>query len=121
MLVRKIIAAVAAGSLALSSAAALAQSDRNHDRGDHPGDHRVDNSRGYDDHGHDGRGAGPDHNWVRGSRLPPEYRSHSYVVDDWRGHHLQQPPHGYHWVQAGGDYVLAAIATGIIASVIINQ
>ncbi|MES1163856.1 MAG: RcnB family protein, partial [Rhizobacter sp.] len=28
---------------------------------------------------------------------------------------------GYHWVQTGGDYVLVAIATGIIASILLNQ
>jgi Ni/Co efflux regulator RcnB len=67
------------------------------------------------------RGAGPDHAWYRGGRLPPQYNSRHYVVDDWRGHHLSAPPRGYHWVQAGGDYVLAAIATGIIASILINQ
>jgi len=45
----------------------------------------------------------------------PQYRSRQYVVEDWRGHRLHQPPHGYQWVQVGGDYVLVAIATGIIA------
>jgi Ni/Co efflux regulator RcnB len=43
------------------------------------------------------------------------------VVDDWRGHRLRQPPRGYHWVQTGGDYVLAAIATGVITDLIINS
>jgi len=66
-------------------------------------------------------GAGPYHNWHRGSRLPPEYRSHHYVVDDWRGHRLSAPPRGYHWVQAGPDYLLVAIATGVIAQVLISQ
>ena len=59
--------------------------------------------------------------WHRGERLPPEYNSRYYVVDDWRGHHLQRPPSGYHWVQSGSDYLLVAIATGIIASVILGQ
>ena len=70
---------------------------------------------------HDGRGAGPDHSFYRGGRLPGEYRSRQYVVDDWRGHHLSAPPRGYHWVQTGGDYVLVAIATGIIASILLSQ
>jgi Ni/Co efflux regulator RcnB len=69
----------------------------------------------------DGRGAGPDHSFYRGGRLPPQYRSNQYVVDDWRGHHLNAPPRGYHWVQTGGDYVLVAIATGLIASILLNQ
>jgi Ni/Co efflux regulator RcnB len=66
-------------------------------------------------------GAGPEHSWHRGDRLPSQYRSHQYVVDDWRGHHLRRPPRGYHWVQSGGDYVLTAIATGVIADLIINS
>ncbi|CAN5789662.1 hypothetical protein BH11PSE8_BH11PSE8_08140 [soil metagenome] len=71
--------------------------------------------------GYNGRGAGPDHRFYRGGYLPPEYRGRQYVVDDWRGHRLSAPPRGYHWVQSGGDYILVAIATGIIASILLNQ
>jgi Ni/Co efflux regulator RcnB len=67
------------------------------------------------------RGAGPDHRWHRGDRIPPTYRTHHYVVNDWRGHHLHQPPRGYHWVQYGSDYLLVAIATGVIAQLILSQ
>jgi Ni/Co efflux regulator RcnB len=56
-----------------------------------------------------------------GERLPSSYRARYYVVDDWRGHRLHQPPRGYHWVQVGADYVLIAIATGIIAQVLLAQ
>lgn len=69
----------------------------------------------------DGRGAGPDHNFRRGGRLPNEYRNRQYVVNDWRGHHLSPPPRGYNWVQTGGDYVLVAIATGVIAQILLGQ
>jgi len=81
-------------------------------------DHRGYEQRGYD---HRGWGAGPEHNFYRGGRLPDYYRGHEYVVDDWRGHRLQAPPRGYHWVQVGTDYVLVAVATGIIASILLNQ
>ncbi len=67
------------------------------------------------------RGAGPEHNFRRGGRLPREYRNNQYVVDDWRGHHLSAPPRGYHWVQTGGDYVLIAITTGIIAQILLGN
>jgi Ni/Co efflux regulator RcnB len=43
------------------------------------------------------------------------------VVDDWRAHHLSAPPRGYHWVQTGADYVLVAIATGIILQLLLNN
>lgn len=68
-----------------------------------------------------GPGAGPQHNFYRGDRLPGEYRHRNYVVNDWRGHRLSAPPRGYHWVQAGGDYVLVAIATGVILQILLNQ
>lgn len=67
------------------------------------------------------RGAGPDHRYFRGDRLPAEYRSRTYVVEDWRGHHLNAPPRGYHWVQTGGDYVLVAIATGVILQLMLSN
>jgi len=77
--------------------------------------------RAYNDERRDERGAGPDHQFYRGARLPTEYRNRQYVVDDWRGHHLSAPPRGYHWVQTGGDYVLVAIATGIIMQLLLGQ
>ena len=67
------------------------------------------------------RGAGPNHQFYRGDRLPPEYRHRQYVVDDWRGHRLQAPPRGYHWVQSGGDYLLVTIATGVILQLLLNN
>lgn len=108
-------------------------SQRDHDRGDRRGDDRRDGyqARGggrYGDEGSGGDrnnrrwdGAGPNHDIRRGGRLPSRYRNHQYVVDNWRDHHLRPPPRGYHWVQTGGDYVLAAIATGVIADLIINH
>lgn len=84
---------------------------------------RNDQRRGP--HGNDQRweqrGAGPDRQFHRGDRLPPQYRHRNYVVDDWRGHGLSAPPRGYHWVQTGTDYVLVAIATGIILQLILNN
>ena len=108
-------------------------------------DNRGHDSRGYDNRGYDnrrydntaynyrtygyrdggyrghGRGVGPSHSWYRGDRMPYEYRTRHYVVDDWRGHHLYAPPRGYQWVQSGGDYLLVAVATGIIASILLSQ
>ncbi len=142
-------AALVAMALGVPSAGALAQPrDRDGDRGDkgRRDDHRGgrDDRRGpgrHDDrhhgkpsrHPHGGppghaHGGPPGHvhgrppgHWKRGDRLPPAYRTRHYVVDNWRGHHLRQPPRGYHWVQVGADYVLIAIATGIIAQVLLAQ
>jgi Ni/Co efflux regulator RcnB len=68
-----------------------------------------------------GPGGGPDHAFYPGYRLPPYYRSRTYVVDDWRAHHLRRPPPGYYWVQTGTDYLLVAVATGIIADILLNH
>ena len=68
-----------------------------------------------------GRGVGPDHEYYRGDRLPAEYRHRNYVVDDWRSHNLRAPPRGYQWVQSGGDYILIAVATGIIADLLLSR
>jgi Ni/Co efflux regulator RcnB len=97
-------------------------SDMRHGDARHPGPrHGPRGPVHMDNRGHAERGAGPDHNFYRGARLPAYYRSHQYVVDDWRGHHLHQPPRGYHWVQTGADYVLVAIATGVIAQLLLGS
>jgi len=102
-------------------------SQRDNDRRDdgrrNDNDRRDNDRRDYDGRRNDRHwdGAGPSHDLRRGGRLPNQYRNRQYVVDDWRGHRLRQPPRGYHWVQTGGDYVLAAIATGVIADLIINS
>ena len=83
--------------------------DNNNRNRDNAGDHR------------DERGAGPDHEFRRGDRLPPQYHNRQYVVDDWRGHNLSAPPRGYHWVQSGSDYVLVAIATGVILNLMLSH
>ena len=56
--------------------------------------------------------------WRRGSSLPPYYRG--YVVNDYYRYHLRQPPRGYAWYRVGNDYLLAAIASGIIFDIIAN-
>ena len=88
------------------------RNDRN-DRNDRYGRYNRDNRYQA------GRGAGPGHSFYRGDRLPWEYRQRTYVVEDWRGHRLSAPPRGYHWVQTGGDYVLVAIATGVILQLLL--
>ncbi|BEP52827.1 RcnB family protein [Variovorax sp. V118] len=143
-------AAVAALAMSLAAGSVLAQDRRGDDhrpgggryeqRDDHrPGGGRYDQR---DDHrGHRGPHAGyrgdqdfrdgrqfdrrgfpqPHTEWRRGGRVPAEYRGRNYVVNDWRAYRLQQPPRGYQWVGVGGDYVLAAIATGLIAQIIAGQ
>jgi len=58
--------------------------------------------------------------WRRGGYLPPYYRGGGYVIRDYGYYRLRPPPRGYYWYRAGNDYVLAAIATGLIFDIINN-
>ncbi|WP_443748453.1 RcnB family protein [Asticcacaulis solisilvae] len=70
--------------------------------------------------------AKPHHGWHDHS----DWRRGGYVArSDWdrgqhvdyRAHHLRAPPRGYEWRQVDGRYVLAAVASGVIASIILNS
>jgi len=93
--------------------------NRRDDRRDHRYDARQDDRPGshFDRNGYYPRPA----DWRRGGRLPPEYRNRQYVVDDYRAYQLQPPPRGYQWIGVGGEFALAAIATGLIAQIIVNR
>ena len=149
MIIKSKSMAVAAAALAMCMAAgsAFAQDrghDRGHDRGDDRGNGRYEQQhRQFDRHNDDRRGdrghrygredyrpgrhfdrhgyPQPHAEWRRGGRVPHEYRGRNYVVNDWRAYRLQQPPRGYQWVGVGGDYVLAAIATGLIAQIVVGN
>lgn len=66
-------------------------------------------------------GAGPDHQWVKGSRVPQQYRGQHYVVNNWQQHGLHKPSRGQQWVQNGNDYLLVAVASGVIAQVVFGH
>jgi Ni/Co efflux regulator RcnB len=145
MIIKSMSMAVAAAALAMCMAAgsAFAQDrghDRGHDRGDDRGNGRYEQKhREFDRHDNrrsdrysredyrpgrqfDRRGYPQPHaEWRRGGRVPNEYRGRNYVVNDYRAYQLQAPPRGYQWVGVGGDYVLAAIATGLIAQIIVGN
>jgi Ni/Co efflux regulator RcnB len=57
----------------------------------------------------------------RGGYLPHEYRQRAYYVNDWHSHGgLYAPPYGHQWVNVDGDFLLVALATGIIANLLVN-
>ena len=110
------------------------QGDRYDDRRDERRDDRYDDRRDdrrdnrYDDRRDDRRGYGYGHNnghhygWRNGQRLPSQYyRNSNYYISDYGRYGLRQPPRGYRWVRADNDYVLAAIATGLIVQVLANS
>jgi Ni/Co efflux regulator RcnB len=56
--------------------------------------------------------------WRRGDYLPRSYYEPRYVVHDYHVYHLSPPPRGHHWVRVNNDVVLAAIASGLVVSVV---
>ena len=56
--------------------------------------------------------------WMRGERFVPI--PGYLVVNDWRYFRLRPPPFGFHWVRAGGDFLLVANRSGRIADIIFN-
>jgi Ni/Co efflux regulator RcnB len=109
--------------------------DRRDDRRDHRNDRRRDR---WDNHRHNGYyyrnrwyyGPPPSAYyydpyyrpgyaaWRRGAYLPRYYRSNDYRIYDYGRYRLRPPPRGYYWYRSGDDYLLAAIATGLIFEVI---
>lgn len=112
---RLLIAATALSLVAGSAAMAQPYNNDRHDSRNERHDGRHDNGRHANDR-HGNRG----HHWARGQRLPSEYRTRGHYVD-YRSHHLRAPPRGYQWVQADNNYVMIALASGLIASIIASN
>src|ERR1700735_263167 len=56
--------------------------------------------------------------WHKGAKISHDDWNRGEQVD-WHAHHLQAPRSGYEWREVDGNYVLAAVATGLIATTII--
>jgi Ni/Co efflux regulator RcnB len=74
------------------------------------------NNGQYGDGGHDN---GLHRGWRKGGRIAQEDWRRGRPVD-YRAHHLRRPPRGYEWREVDGNYVMAAVAGGIIASLILG-
>ena len=100
---------VLCGSLLASTGTVFAQQ---YGQGPQQGHHATSYKGMYNQGRHEG--------WYKkGGRLPANYRGSHYVVSNWRAAHLRQPPRGYHWVRSdNGDFLMVAITTGVIASII---
>src|ERR1700733_13877250 len=56
--------------------------------------------------------------WKKGNKIAPNDWQRARPVD-YHTYHLSAPPRGYEWRSVDGNYVLAAAATGLIASAIV--
>lgn len=101
---------------------------RDYDRNDHRWDRRDAYRAGYyngrsDARRYDrGRYIAPRgyyvRSWRHGDYLPRSYCETRYIVSDYHAYHLGAPPRGHHWVRVNNDVVLAAIASGLVVSVV---
>jgi Ni/Co efflux regulator RcnB len=103
---KRLVSLIASAVLLAGTGAAVAQ-PRHDDHNDH------------NDHGPSMSMHGPNHaDWKKGGHIGhDDWGRGSHV--DYRSHHLKAPPRGYEWRQVDGNYVMAAVATGLIASVIL--
>ena len=127
-------AAVAAPMSAINTTQALARDhdDRQYEGRDYDRGHRQ--GERWAEHRHNGYYVGSRHygppppgyygrpdfspgyvRWERGGYLPRFYWGPDFVVYDYGRYGLHRPPYGYRWYNVNGDYVLAAIAGGLIA------
>jgi Ni/Co efflux regulator RcnB len=131
---KALVCALAAAALGFGSLSYAQGRDGSDRRGHAPRAEQHEHHRDWR-HGHDrrdwrqdrrdwdhGRYYGPRSRvFYRGAVLPMEYRSHPYYVYDWRARHLPAPYSGHQWVRVGSDYALIALASGVIADLIVNH
>ncbi len=93
---------IVSASLCFSGAALAQQHDDDHRGNPHDGQGRQEQPRGNPH--------------KKGERLAKDARGER--VPDYRKHGLKAPPKGHEWRKVDDDYVLIAVTTGLISSVI---
>ena len=122
---KRLLLAASLALLSLSSSAAFAHDDdHDHDRHGYYYDHDDDDDdRRHRHHGkkHKHKGWKRDH-YRRGERIEIVHVERQYYVDDYEHYHLRQPPRGHRWIRTeDGRYLLVAVATGIIADILLHH
>ena len=90
-------------ALTLSAGSTLVFAQDNHD--DHHDDPHANHYVKHDE-------------WHKGAKISHDDWNRGETVD-YKTYHLKAPPRGYEWREVDGNYVLAAAATGVIASAIV--
>lgn len=121
---KKTLLALMIGALMASATVAASpfQYDDHHDQHEHDGDRDHGPDRDHHDYviGHD---RGNHEGWYhRGGRVPEEYyRDRRYYVD-YHAYHLAPPPRDHVWVRSDtGDFLLVAVATGVITDLVLHH
>lgn len=138
---RQIMTTVMAASTLGMGTLALADDDRRGHRQDHRQEQRHDSRHDrWDDRRDDRRDWRRDHRpdvrivhqhrhvyrdsprWHKGQYLPRHVVQQRHVVIDHRHHRqLYAPPRGHQWVSVDGEFLLVAVATGLIAHAIFSR
>lgn len=124
---KKTLLALMFGAVMVSNAVAASpfQYEDHHDQ-DHQ-DHGHDNYNHHDDRDHHDyvivHDRGNHEGWYhRGGRVPEEYYHDRRYYVDYHTYHLAPPPPEHVWVRSDtGDFLLVAVATGVIADMVINH
>jgi Ni/Co efflux regulator RcnB len=93
----------------------------------HGQENRGQENHGQENHGQPNRYAEYHHadrdnehpNWRQGQRMDRGDWNRGQRVD-YRENHLRQPPRGYEWREVDGRLILAAVATGLIADILLS-
>jgi Ni/Co efflux regulator RcnB len=130
---KKTLLALMLGAVMVSTTVAAApfQYDDHHDQHDqdhydHGHDHDHDRDHGPDRDHHDYvivHDRGNHEGWYhRGGRVPEEYYHDRRYYVDYHAYHLAPPPPDHVWIRSDtGDFLLVAVATGVIADLVINH
>ncbi|HEY5851098.1 MAG TPA: RcnB family protein [Lysobacter sp.] len=111
---KRLLSVLLIGFVFLAPVAAIAKGKGN--RGD---DHHHHDDHDHDHDGHPGKHKGHHKQEYRRGVVYVERRVY---VDDYSSYHLHAPPQGHRWVRSDdGKYVLIAVATGIIADVLLHH
>jgi Ni/Co efflux regulator RcnB len=124
---KRLLFSAALALLSLSSSAAFAYDGDHHHHGyyyydeDDQGDDDDDDDR-YRYYRHEKHKHWKHRDYRRGDRIEVVYLEPRYYVDDYEYYHLRQPPRGHRWVRTDdGRYILVAVATGIIADILLHH
>jgi Ni/Co efflux regulator RcnB len=108
---KRLLSAALLGFVFLSPMAVAAK-DHHHDR------HHYDDDDDDGDHDNGRHNGWHKHDYRRGV----VYVEHRVYVDDYRHYDLAPPPPGHRWVRSDdGRYILIAVATGVIADILLHH
>lgn len=114
MAMKPLLLAVSLAFLTVTSTAALADGKGHRHHREHDGDRGDRHPRGKHKGWHK-------QEYRRGAHIERVYLDNRYYVD-YHDHHLSAPPPGHRWVRhPDGRYILVAVATGIIADILLHH